>query len=187
MPPDMPPASLPIATVTLNEAALGDEAATGRIGIAPCPGRSAGGLAEGLEADLVAIAAWGAAALLSLIGAEEMERLGVADLGGRASAHGLEWHHLPITDFGVPGASFEAAWRTTGPVLHDHLTRGRSVLVHCRAGLGRSGLIAARLLVERGMVPDQAIRCIRQARPGAIETAAQEAHLMVVAARLMTA
>ena len=96
--------------------------------------------------------------MLSLVGTEEIKQLGVVDLGARAGMCGLEWHHLPIADFGVPDACFEVAWRTAGPALHDHLTHGRSVLVHCRAGLGRSGLIAARLLVERGAAPDRAIQ-----------------------------
>lgn len=47
------------------------------------------------------------------------------------------------------------------------------MLVHCKGGLGRAGMIAARLLVELGMPPDTAIRQVRLARRGAIETPAQ--------------
>lgn len=166
-------AALPIATVTLGEAGCG------RIGIAPCPGRHG----EGLDGDLDAIVAWGAFAVLSLIGLDEMARLGVAHLGKQIDGRGLVWHHLPIDDFGVPDERFEVEWRQAGPTLHDHLTQGQSIVVHCRAGLGRSGLIAARLLIERGMAPHDAVRHVRQARPGAIETAGQEAHLRAVADR----
>ena len=53
------------------------------------------------------------------------------------------------------------------------------MLIHCRGGLGRAGTIAARLLVELGMRPDEAVRRVRDARgPGAIETPAQEAHVL---------
>ena len=53
------------------------------------------------------------------------------------------------------------------------LRSGGDVLVHCKGGLGRAGMIAARLLVELGMAPEQAIREVRRARKGAIETPSQ--------------
>jgi protein-tyrosine phosphatase len=49
------------------------------------------------------------------------------------------------------------------------------VLVHCAAGLGRTGTLAALLLVEGGLEPEAAIARVRQARPGTLETADQEA------------
>jgi len=52
------------------------------------------------------------------------------------------------------------------------------VLIHCTGGLGRSGMIAARLLVELGEEPRLAMQRVRAARPGAIETAAQEAYVL---------
>ena len=57
------------------------------------------------------------------------------------------------------------------------LRDGGRVLLHCRAGLGRTGMIAARLLVELGTPPDAAIVSVRAARTGAIETRAQERHV----------
>jgi ADP-ribosyl-[dinitrogen reductase] hydrolase len=54
----------------------------------------------------------------------------------------------------------------------------RHVLLHCMGGLGRSGMVAARLLVELGEEPRTAIQRVRAARPGAIETAAQEAYVL---------
>ena len=58
------------------------------------------------------------------------------------------------------------------------------MLVHCKGGLGRAGTVAARLLVELGASPDDAIRRVRDARSRhAIETASQEAHVARCAAR----
>lgn len=51
---------------------------------------------------------------------------------------------------------------------------GESVGVHCTAGLGRSGTMAAAYLVARGATADDAIATIRAFRPGSIETEAQE-------------
>jgi ADP-ribosyl-[dinitrogen reductase] hydrolase len=48
--------------------------------------------------------------------------------------------------------------------------------MHCRGGCGRSGTIAARLLVELGLAePAEAIQKVRFSRPCAIERPEQEA------------
>ena len=49
------------------------------------------------------------------------------------------------------------------------------------AGLGRSGLLAAALLVWRGVAADEAIAAIRRCRPGAIETEGQERYIRSLA------
>ena len=55
---------------------------------------------------------------------------------------------------------------------------GESVVVHCRGGLGRTGLVAARLLVELGESPVSALVRVRAARPGAVETVEQEKYVL---------
>ncbi len=85
----------------------------------------------------------------------------------------MKWVHLPIRDVSVPDAKFEAKWATAGLELRTCLRRGGSILIHCRGGLGRTGAIAARLLVELGMDPQGAIDAVRRVRPGAIQTPEQ--------------
>jgi ADP-ribosyl-[dinitrogen reductase] hydrolase len=146
-----------------------------------CPGKRQRGAAMGdwerdLAADLARIAEWGAAAVATLMEQHELERYGVVGIGEAAEALGMEWHHLPIPDVGVPDGLFEARWFYAGHRLRAHLLAGRRVLLHCRGGLGRTGTIAARLMVELGTAPDEAVAAVRRARPGTLETAAQEAH-----------
>lgn len=50
--------------------------------------------------------------------------------------------------------------------------------MHCRAGLGRTGTVAARLLVEHGARPADAIALVRTVRPGSIETVEQESYVL---------
>jgi ADP-ribosyl-[dinitrogen reductase] hydrolase len=154
---------------------------SGWIGITPCPGttRFTGRLdpLEGnLDADFKFIVAWGATAVVTLMHDRESRRPSIADLRKAAARASLEWHHLPIADGGVPVGEFEHTWTKSGPRLRAILRASGRVLVHCRGGLGRSGMIAARLLVELGEVPAIAIERVRHARPGAIETDLQEAH-----------
>jgi protein-tyrosine phosphatase len=63
---------------------------------------------------------------------------------------------------------------TAGEELRRILREGGRIVLHCRGGLGRTGLVAARLLIEFGMAPQEAIRRVRAARPGAIQTREQE-------------
>lgn len=150
----------------------------GRIGITFCPGKHdpaahTGAWARDLAADLDVIAAWGARLVLTLVEPSELKSLKVPHLGQDIQRRGIAWLHLPIADFSVPGESFEQEWETQGRAIRALLRDGADVLVHCKGGLGRAGMIAARLLVELGMAPDAAIREVRRARRGAIETAAQ--------------
>jgi ADP-ribosyl-[dinitrogen reductase] hydrolase len=90
----------------------------------------------------------------------------------------MAWFHLPIVDGWTPDEVFERRWEIAGAELRALLRGGRNVLVHCRGGLGRSGTIAARLLIELGMEPMTAITRVRAARPGAIETSQQEKYAL---------
>ena len=150
----------------------------GRIGITFCPGKhdqwaATGAWARDLGVDLDAIAAWGARLVLTLVEPAELLSLRVPQLGHEVRQRGLLWRHLPIADFSVPCHDFERQWVTQGQEIRTLLRGGEDVLVHCKGGLGRAGMIAARLLVELGMDPEQAIRDVRRARKGAIETSSQ--------------
>ncbi len=76
-----------------------------------------------------------------------------------------------------PAPTSRPRGRPPGPELRRRLAEGARVLIHCRAGLGRTGTVAARLLVEHGLDPEAAILRVRQSRPAAIETAGQEAYV----------
>lgn len=161
-------------------------AASGRIGISFCPGKQGPVLAgfdwkRDLAVDLDAVRGWGAAAVVSLIEKHEMELLGVGDLDTAVAARGMEWFHLPIPDVTAPGEEFEQRWHTAGARLRSLLIDGENVFIHCRGGLGRAGTVAARLLIELGITDsDTAIAQVREVRPGAIETRAQEDHLRAI-------
>ena len=155
----------------------------GRIGMTFCPGKydpaaMAGFWDRDLRLDLRAIADWGASALVTLMEEHELEHLRVPNIGERTEAMGMEWFHLPIRDVSIPGATFEGAWESAGVILRTKLREDHGIVIHCRGGLGRTGLVAARLLIELGEIPDRALERVREARPGAVETPEQERYLL---------
>ena len=132
------------------------------------------GSAAALEADLTLLASNGAADIVTLIGEDERERLGVAALPRLAKERGMSWREFPITDRAAPTARHRADFDRLLDELLTGLDAGRRVAIHCQAGLGRTGLLAASLLVRSGIGPDDAIAIVRSARPGSIETSGQE-------------
>ncbi len=129
------------------------------------------------EGDPRDIANWGADAVLGLTVPSEVALLGVADLGAHLALADLAWINAPIADYRAPDDRFERGWPALRDGLLKRLDSGEKVLVHCRAGLGRSGTVVAALLIAAGMSPDDAMRAVRRVRPGAIETTDQEAWL----------
>lgn len=140
----------------------------GILALSPVPG--AGGDYSG---DLEHIAGWRPAIVISLTTVAELAVVGAAGLGQDVQDRGARYVHLPIADFGVPDALTRAAWPDVGARARRALGGGGRVLIHCRGGCGRSGMIALRLMIEAGEAPDEALARLRAVRPCAIETAAQ--------------
>ncbi len=152
--------TLSIATLTLDSG--------GRIGVCRLPG-----LHGDLGCDLAQIKQWAPSIVLSMTEQTELDRSGSGELGSLVRREGIDWTHLPIRDFGGPNADVAALWPDLSKRLHAVLDSGGGVLLHCRGGKGRSGMIALRLLVERGDDADAALKRLRRERPGAVETEGQ--------------
>ena len=164
----------------LNIAELEISQTGGRLGLTLCPGKKDLPYRwdRDLTMDMQVIRAWGASTVITLIEDHEFSLLAVSNLGNQVDAMGMAWLHLPIRDVDIPDHRFELGWKAAGPLLHQQLDAGERILIHCRGGMGRTGLVAGRILVERGMAPHDAIREVRAARPRAIETRAQEQYVL---------
>ncbi|MCJ7797659.1 MAG: ADP-ribosylglycohydrolase family protein, partial [Thermoleophilia bacterium] len=155
----------------------------GAVGMTLCPGKKGPSTRSGrvwdrdLDADLERIRRWGAEAVVTLIEQHELDMLKVGHMGEAVPATGLRWFHLPIVDTHAPDGPFEVRWNESGPQLRAILAAGGRVLLHCRGGLGRTGVVAARLLMEFGVPVEDAMRTVREARRHTIETAVQERYL----------
>ena len=90
---------------------------------------------------------------------------------------GFQAHHVSVNDFQAPTMQqIESCM--------DFIARHSPVYVHCYAGYGRAGTIAAAWLIRNGMNAIDAIRTVRTLRPGAIEVDVQFDALLEYAARL---
>ena len=84
---------------------------------------------------------------------------------------GFRYLHLPVQDMAAPTIEDVVEF-----IAFTHQVRQRNVgiLVHCLAGMGRTGTMLACYLLHEGRSCDQAIDEVRRRRPGSIETLAQE-------------
>lgn len=161
------------------------EIAGGRVGLSLCPGKhqaaplSGAPWARDLRSDLEEIQRQGFGTVLTLIedgrfARDEFSELQVAALRTLPDEIGLQWIHLPIQDVSPPPDEWETAWARHEPAVLEQIRGGGGLFVHCKGGLGRAGTISAFVLIRLGLSPEEAIERVREARPGAIETAEQE-------------
>jgi atypical dual specificity phosphatase len=130
------------------------------------------GALAALDADLAWLREQGIDAVLSMtetpLAAEALER------------HGLESLHLPVDDMTAPSPEqFDHALR----FIEWQRVRGKRVVVHCKMGQGRTGVILAAYLVRMGATPAQALARVRSVCPGAVGVSEQEHALDAFAAR----
>jgi len=85
----------------------------------------------------------------------------------------IEYIHYPLTDHEEP--SVEQLIELV-EIIDSHLKSGKSVLIHCAAGLGRTGtLLASYLVMKKGYCAVDAIMEVRRKRPGSIEPCQEHA------------
>jgi protein-tyrosine phosphatase len=124
---------------------------------------------EWLEDEVASYAQQGVQVLLTLLEPEEEIELGLFDEVVLAEKHGLDFLRYPVPDRGVPRSPDLFA-----AVIRDLADGGKAVGVHCRAGIGRSGLATAAFLVRDGESVENAITRVSNARGVDVpDTAAQ--------------
>lgn len=87
-----------------------------------------------------------------------------------ATAFGLRGFHFPISDMGIPTP--RASAELCGVVVAS-LERGEPALLHCKAGMGRTGTMLACTLITLGRTPQQALAEVRRASARYVQTEAQ--------------
>ena len=151
-----------------------------RLGIGPCPGRKSSSGKRCLFTDLSRIVNAGYRDIVCMLEWKELAQIGLSHYVLHAQEQGCNVYHLPVRDGRAPAIEHAEPVCT---IIQSLLHRGRSVLVHCRAGLGRSGTICACVLVDLGWTFTDAMAHVRLKRPGAIQHRNQELMIRKYATR----
>lgn len=105
---------------------------------------------------------FGVNVVASLLQPKEVQSLALDKEAELCAAQGIAFLSHPIKDHGLPESRRDTA--AFAHQLNLLLVEGKSVLIHCFAGIGRSSMMAACILVQRGMPPVEAFDRIAAAR-----------------------
>jgi protein-tyrosine phosphatase len=158
-----------------------DEVGTpGRLGMTFAPGMWAGSVGGRWERDLAADVRaleeeHETDVLVSLMEDHEYRGYRIPELLEQESIGNIEILRFAIEDMGVPREAESERFQTFVQDVVRRLEEDQNVVVHCRGGLGRTGTLAACVLVALGRhAADEAIAAVREARKGTIQTREQE-------------
>ncbi len=163
---------LRIATIAIPNA--------GKLSILPCP---PGGSA--LPDAIAALRGLGVTTLVSMLSQPEMHALEMDDEPTLCAGEGIAFIAQSIVDRSTPDGTSQLD--TLIAQLTTEVRAGQHVAVHCRLGIGRSGMMGACILVGLGFTPDYAIFVLSRARGIRIpDTADQEQWIFRYAERYQT-
>jgi protein-tyrosine phosphatase len=115
-----------------------------------------------LEAELAGWKADGIDVVISLLDQQEVCELGLQREADLCRVNGIDFVSFPIADRGVP-ESRHATLQIANSIA-DGIANGRSIAIHCRAGIGRSSMVAACAMICLGVEAGHALTRIGQAR-----------------------
>eukprot|EP00210_Caulerpa_lentillifera_P002190 g2104.t1 len=152
----------------------------GRVGLTFCPGKKVcrGGVywCRNLDADLTRLKTdFGVTTVVCLLSQAELTSLNLRNYAADVQSKGLKVHSFPIVDMSAPDSLNKTV--DFVDLIKTKLADGEVIIIHCRGGVGRAGLIASCLLLRLNLAtsPNDAIAKIRKLRcRTAVESYCQE-------------
>ena len=114
--------------------------------------------------------------IVVLLPLKEMERNHDTNLVDEYEMQGFKVLHFPIQDFDVPHSYVE--FDELIEAIKFDLKQGKNVLIHCAGGRGRTGTVAAGIVVSMGKDVEASIEYVRNKREGSVETDQQKMFLV---------
>ena len=115
-----------------------------------------------LEDEIVQLKQSGVQVIVSLLERHEIEELGLKNEENFCFRHDLHFIHFPIKDRGLPQDLKKV--NELIDECRELRTQGKSIVVHCRMGIGRSSIIAGAVLLEKGGSVKQMLEKISEVR-----------------------
>lgn len=125
-----------------------------------------------LHGEIAHLKSLGITLVVSLLDELNTQALGLSLEDMACRAHDIEFIHSPVRDRSAPSSSthfIESVLAT-----YDHVVQGGHGLAHCWAGIGRTGLFAASLLVRHGEEPHIAFNQVAAARGEPVPDTAEQ-------------
>lgn len=80
---------------------------------------------------------------------------------------GFRYFHMPIIDHSAPKPE---TLKQIIDLMLNEIEEGKRILIHCAAGLGRTGtVLAAYFIARKRLSAEEAMELVRKLRPGSIE------------------
>ena len=125
------------------------------------PRMSTGGV-SGIDAVIKGIGTSGISRIVSLLTDADARKAGLAEEGAIANRCGIEFIRFPISDFGVPAALPDYCQFIRQQYVD--IVDGQHTVVHCYAGVGRTGMVTSSILLHCGYSPVEAFKLVSKRR-----------------------
>lgn len=139
----------------------------------PCPGTKGVSLVDSLKSLKEA----GAQAVITMMAMAELTEKQVDTLPSLCAELHMDWYHLPVEDSCAPEAPFAQAFAQQKAILLELVESGATMVIHCHGGSGRTGMMAAILMLELGYAPAQVKSQIQLIRPKSLTSSVQVNYL----------
>jgi len=155
-------------------------AENGRIGLCMAPGRKKPKKRHIWKRDLYKDLDrlkdfYGCDVLVTLVRQQELRDLRITDIFEELKQRDMQSLFLPIKDKWIPKSTPKLISLVEKIVVF--LKKGKTVVVHCNGGKGRSATVIVATMISMGRSPGEAIKILQQTRKGTIKNPLQQAYL----------
>ena len=138
---------------------------------------------EWIDEEFDAIKAFGISRVVSLLEAPEAYSVGLSQEERYCREREIDFVQYEIKDRGIPAS--EADFISLIQTLHTSIAEGLDTVIHCRAGIGRTGLVAAAILIKNGLGGSESFDTVSAARRVQVpDTEQQKAYVLALETKL---